>query len=252
MHSLVPPDAVSRAWAVLTSALESHSGEHRVRGTEALGGIQRNAKANAAAEKALSDRDAAVRVAAATAIGEMNDRAAIPKLHAALDDKELKVVLAAANSLYFFKDAAAYQIYFAIVTGKRKASEGVIHSQLDALRNPKQVEKLAFEAGIGFVPYAGLGWDVWQHLSSDHGSSVRAAAAEKLATDPDPESEKALREASGDNDWRVRAAVANAIGHRHDPALADCATAMLDDENEAVRLQAAAATVELATRHQSK
>lgn len=250
--SILAGNPVDKAWSTLTEAIENKSSDQRREGIQALGSLRGDRKANALVEKALSDVDPSVRAAAATAIGQMHDLTARSLLRKELNDKNIKVVLASAGALYIFKDPAADEVYYAVLTGERKSHEGIVQSQLEALHDRKQVEKLAFETGIGFVPYAGIGWDVWQRLTEDHGSSVRAAAAENLATDPDPKSAKALMDASDDNDWRVRAAVANAIGRRHDPKLLNTVSSMLLDPNLSVRLQAAASVIALERRKQAQ
>lgn len=243
---------VEKAWSVLNDAITNKVADQRSEGIQALGSIEGNRKADELAEKALQDPDADVRASGATTIGQMKDLRARPLLHKALQDDDVRVVLAAANSLYIFKDPAAYEVYYAVVTGQRKPGPSFIKGQLETLKNRKDLEKLAFETGIGFVPYAGIGWGVWQRLSSDHGSSIRAAAVEKLATDHDAKSTEALIQVSDDNDWRVRAAVANAIGRRGDPKLLGTVSSMLLDSNQSVRLQAAAAVVNLTGRKRSK
>jgi HEAT repeat protein len=97
-----------------------------------------------------------------------------------------------------------------------------------------------------------MGLDVWKQLTVDRGTTVKIGAAEKLASDPDVKSGQALVDASNDNDWRVRDAVANAIGRRGDPRLLGCVSSMLLDTNSTVRLQAAAAVIVLTSRKQSK
>jgi HEAT repeat protein len=251
-QSIFQGDPVEKAWTLLEAATTAKAADQRSHGVEALGSIRGNRRANKLAEKALSDSNSEVRSAAATALGQMKDRSAIPELKKTLDDPELKVVLAAANSLYQFKDPAAYEVYYAILSGKRKASGGLIKSQLDRLHNRAEIEKLAFETGLGFVPFAGMGLDVWKQLTADRGTTVKIGAAEKLASDPDVKSGQALVDASNDNDWRVRDAVANAIGRRGDPRLLGCVSSMLLDTNSTVRLQAAAAVIVLTSRKQSK
>lgn len=109
------------------------------------------------AEVALNDADKDVRSEAATSLGRMNARQARPRLRACLNDNEIQVVLACTNALYLFKDPVAYQVYYALLTGNRKSSQGLPQSQLNTLHDRKQLEKLAFETGIGFVPFGGMG-----------------------------------------------------------------------------------------------
>jgi HEAT repeat protein len=247
--TILQGDPVERAWSVLNDALTNKTAEKRAEGVQALGSVKLNEKAEALAEKALNDPDSGVRTAAAMALGHLKVNAARPKLREALKDKQVKVVLAAADALYAMHDPAAYDVYYALVTGERKSSEGLVQSQLDTLRDRKQLEQLAFETGIGFVPFGGMGWQAWKTLTHDDSSPVKAAAAEKLAGDRDPKSGEALLTATNDSKWRVRAAAANAIGLRGDRKMLTTVSNMLMDDNESVRLQAAAAVIVLSSNH---
>jgi HEAT repeat protein len=77
---------------------------------------------------------------------------------------------------------------------------------------------------------------------------VRAAAAERLANDPDLKSGRALADACSDKKWRVRVAAVDAIAERGDPVLIDALIPLLEDDNESVRYDAAAAILRLKTR----
>jgi HEAT repeat protein len=245
---LLEGNPLDHAWSLINQHCADKDGGKRAAAVHVLGAIKNNSKALNLAEKALSDPSQAVRAEAATSLGLMNASRAIPKLREALKDTELKVVLAAANALYMLKDPAAYEIYYALLTGERKSSVGLVQTQLNILRNKKKMEKMAFQTGIGFVPFGGMGWEAWQTITQDDSSPVKVAAAEKIATDPDPKSEKALIAASNDDKWRVRAAAADAIGKRGDPKMLNTVSNMLLDGNETVRLQAAAAVINLSAR----
>ncbi len=164
---------------------------------------------------------------------------------ALLDDKDLKVALAAADALYRMHDRAAYQVYYALITGKRKTSGGLIESQLSTLHDRKALEKMAFQTGIGFVPYASMGMDAWRTITRDDSSGILAAAVLKLASDPDPKSLDALKECAASSKWQVRAALANAIVKRGDQRLLDTAVDLMLDDNDAVRFAAAGAVLNL-------
>jgi len=242
---LLEGNPVDKARSVLQDGLADKSSDKRVHAVRALGILSGDAKAKSMAESALKDTNADVRLQAAVTLGELKDTAAVPKLKEALKDKEIKVVVAAANALYLFKDPAAYQVYYALLTGERKSSEGLVQSQLDSLKDRKQIEKIAFETGIGFVPFGGMGWEAWKAITQDDSSPVKAAAAEKLAMDPDPKSAQALVGATLDKKWQIRAAAATAIAKRGDRRLRKAVIPLLLDDNDAVRCQAAAAVLRL-------
>ena len=105
--------------------------------------------------------------------------------------------------------------------------------------------KGGFEQGIGFIPFAGLGYGAFRTITKDDESPVRAAAALKLATDKDPKSGTALTQAAGDAKWVVRAAAIAAIGMRGDAALLKAVVPRLEDKEDTVRFNAAACIIRL-------
>ncbi len=242
---LAAQNNADKAWSVLASGLVEKSVDHRSKAVHALGLIPGNAKAQDLAEKALGDSSAPVRVAAAHALGAIGAKTAIPKLHAALKDTEAEVVLAAAASLQRMQDPAAYHVYYAVLSGEKKSGESLVDSQLKMLKDTKAMARLGFEQGIGFIPFAGISYSVFKEVSKDDTSPIRAAAAQKLAHDPDPLSAKALVTAASDKKWIVRSSAVDAIARRGDPKLLSAVLPLLTDENESVRYNAAAAAVHL-------
>jgi HEAT repeat protein len=245
--SAMPSSAipVDRAWSILKDGIADKDAAKRAKAVHALGLLPKVPVAQGMAEKALADTNKDVRAEAASALGRMRAASSRPKLRLALQDKEAKVVVASANALYQLKDPAAYEVYYALLTGQRKSSSGLVQSQLDTLRDRKELEKLVFETGVGFVPFGGMGYEAWKTITHDDASPIRAMAAERLAMDPDPKSADALIEYCTDKKWQVRVAVVNAIAQRDDPALLDPVVALLEDDNESVRYNAAATVVEL-------
>jgi HEAT repeat protein len=239
------PKPVDRAWSILNDGIENKDAAKRAKAVHALGLLRSSRRAQSFAEKALEDENLEVRVEAATALGRLGVSSARPKLRHALDDKEVKVVIAATNALYELKDPVAFDVYYALLTGERKSSSGLLQSQLDRLRNPKEMEKLAFETGIGFVPFGGMGYEAWKTITHDDSSPLRALAATRLAHDPDPKSADALIQTRFDKKWQVRAAVVNAIAERHDRSLLAPVISLMDDTNDNVRYDAAATVVQL-------
>jgi HEAT repeat protein len=246
----LPANATStdRAWVILQEAVTDKSGDQRAKAARALGLTRKNKKAEEILEKALLDENLHVRFAAAKALGQIGAPSARPKLRQALNDSEVEVVIAAANSLYLLKDPAAYEVYYSLLTGARKSTGGLLHTQLQILKDRSSMEKLAFETAIGFVPFGGMGYEAWKTVTKDDTSPVRAAAAERLANDPDLKSGRALADACSDKKWRVRVAAVDAIAERGDPALIDALIPLLEDDNESVRYDAAAAILRLKTR----
>jgi HEAT repeat protein len=209
-----------------------------------------NAEAEKLATAALKDEKGDVRSAAATALGSMHAVHAKDPLEAALDDTEPTVVLAAANSLLLLKNADfAYDVYYGVLTGTVRTDKGVvkqqIKDQLKVLRNKKTIAELGLEQGVGFIPYGGIGYGVVKTLVKSDNSPVRAAAAKKLAHDPDPASAKALVAATQDKNWVVRAAALEAIAERGDRSLVSEIATSLDDNKDEVRFTGAACVARL-------
>jgi HEAT repeat protein len=244
-----------KAWDVLRAGANDRNTDKRTHAIHALGLLVGNPAAAAIAEKALQDEKAAVRRAAATALGQMESKASIPKLQSTVNDKEVSVVLAAAHALLALKDESAYGVFYAILTGTRKSGESLLARQEDMLKNPKKLAQFGFEQGIGFVPFAGIGWSAVravQSLGNTDAALVRAGAAKVLANDPDPSSTEALARAVTDKSWLVRAAALDAIARRGDPALLDSAIAAMSDEKDVVNYTAAAAVIRLSAVHNKK
>jgi HEAT repeats len=233
------------AWETLGAGCGGNRVGERVSATRALGLLRNNAAARKLAERALTDPKPEVRSAAAQALGQMNARKSIPQLRKALDDEDPSVALAAAHSLYQMHDRSSYEVYYEVLTRRRKSNKGLVAAQLDALRDPKKMAELGFEEGIGFVPFAGIGWSAYKEIHKDDSSPMRAASARMLADDPDPATTKILEEEAGDKSWLVRAAALEALARRGDPSALDTVESYIEDDKDVVRYTAAAATLRL-------
>jgi hypothetical protein len=241
----------AEAWQILGDACTADRTIARVTAIRVLGLMPDDAKARGIAEQALADDKAEVRGAAAAALGDMKSRTSIPKLKKALDDDDPSVALAAAHALDLMHDDSAYEVYYEVLTGQRKAGKGLIASQTSILKDPKKMAELGFEQGIGFVPFAGVGWVAIKTITKDDTSPVRAAAAKVLAKDPDPAATKTLAAASGDKSWLVRAAALEALARRGDPSVLDTVSLCMSDKKDAVKYTAAAAVLRLTALKES-
>jgi len=236
---------VDKAWTILSGAAQGKSDDNRAKAVHALGLVTGNARARALAETALSDEKEAVRATAADVLGIMGAKESVPKLKAAVKDKETSVVFAAANALFTLGDPAAYEVYFAVLTGQKKSGDALLESQMKMLKDPKALGRMGLEAGIGFIPFGGVSYSAVKMVRADNVSPVRAAAAAKLIGDPDPKTRQALMDATKDEKWLVRAAVVGALARQKNPAALNVITPLLDDDNEVVRFNAAAAVIQL-------
>ena len=240
------PDTREQAWAVLNEGLKHDHASHRMIAVQALSLMAKNRTAERLAMRALQDHDIKVRASAATTLGQLHARQAIPALRETLQDPQIVVVLSAAQALYLMKDPSAYDIYYAILMGDRKSSDGLLQSQLDRLKDPKQMMQLGLQEGISFVPFGGMGYEAFRELKSHNGASARAAAARFLARDPDQITEDALLQAAvADKDEEVRLAALDALAERGDPKCIERLAKNLNEDKSAVRYRTAATILHL-------
>ncbi|MBV9572552.1 MAG: HEAT repeat domain-containing protein [Acidobacteriales bacterium] len=245
LHCLDQSSSNADAWSILETAAQSQKVEDRVIGIRVLGLLPADQKASSLAVKALDDTRAEVRASAATALGQMNFTAAIPNLKKALSDSDVSVALAASHALNLMQDEYGYEVYYAVLTGQRKSSKGLIASQMETLRDPKKMARLGFSEGIGYVPFAGIGWEAFRNIRRDDSSPMRAAAATVLAADTDPKSAAALVAAISDKSWVVRVAALEALAKRKDPSALPKIEPSMQDSRREVRYTAAAVVLRL-------
>lgn len=240
------------AWEMLHTASTSEKAGDRAAAVRVLGIMRNDPRALKLAEAALADEKPEVRKAAAMALGEMQSKASIARLYKTIDDEDPSVALAAAHALDLMHDDRAYDVYYEILTGERKASKGMIASQAEILKDPKKLAEIGVNEGIGFIPFASIPWEAYRVIKKDDKSPVRVAAAKVLAQDPDPASGKALENAAGDNSWLVRAAALESLAKRGDPRALSTVELYMSDEKDAVKYTAAAATLQLMAIQESK
>lgn len=240
--------ATEKAWRILHDGLRDTNADKRSQAVRALGLLTGNAEAQKSAVLALKDEKPKVRLAAAVALGSMHAEQAAGSLEEALGDSEPSVVLGAANSLLLLHDDVGYDTYYEVLTGERRAGKGLIKEQLDTLKDKKKVAQMGFEEGIGFVPFGGIGYEIFKTVTKNDSSPIRAAAAKKLAHDPEPDAGEALARAAADKNWRVRAAALDAIALREDASLVSRIVSVMDDKNDLVRFTAAACVAHLSGR----
>lgn len=242
LPSETPPE---KAWKILRDGLKETNADKRAKAVRALGLLTGSAEAEKAAAFALKDEKSNVRLSAAQALGSMHAGQAAGNLEEALGDSEPSVVLAAANSLLLLHDDVGYDTYYEVLTGERRASKGLVKEELDTLKDKKKVAQMGFEEGIGFIPFGGIGYEIFKTVTKNDSSPIRAAAAKKLAHDPEPDAGEALAKAAVDKDWKVRAAALDAIALREDASLIPRIVSALEDKSDVVRFTAAACIAHL-------
>ena len=248
-QSTAPRDAQKKAWDILQKGVQEWNLDKRANATQALGLTSKDSEAQQLAEKALGDKEPLVRAAAAKALGAMGSAESIPMLQKASSDKDISVALAAGHALIQLKDNSGYGVYYEVLAGERKAGRGLMAAtatdQLNQLKIPSRAIVFAFDQGIGFLPYGGYGMEAVRLWKKRNTAPTRAAAARELAADPDPRSARALANAVSDKNWMVRAAALEAISKRGDPALLGDVEAAMSDKKDIVRYSAAAAVLHL-------
>jgi HEAT repeat protein len=245
-NTQTPQNPKDQAWSVLNAGLANSNMDKRKKAVGELGLLPDDPKAKDAAITALKDDKPEVRGAAAQALGDMGAKSATPQLVEALHDEDVGVILTAAHTLVQFGDERGYNVFYAVLTGQQKSGQSLTDQQKKMLNDPKKMAGLGFQAGLGFIPFGGLGYSAFKMFTKDDVSPVLAAAALTLAKDPEPKSGQALVSASQDQKkWLVRAAAYDAIAKRGDPSLKGAAVSGLQDEQEEVQYSAAAAVIRL-------
>ena len=239
------------AWKILQAGTEDKSSVKRSQALTALGLLAGDRRAAETAERALGDASSEVRVAAVNALGDMNAKGSIPKIKNILNVSDARTVVAIAAVLKKFNDPEAYEIYYEILTGERKAGGGI----LSGLKDKKSLEKMGFQEAIGFIPFGGVGLGAYNYFKQNSTANVDVAAAVALADDPDPASETALVKASFEGKEVVQVAALRALARRGDPKVtSDISPAMYSDHS-IISYTAAAVVIHLTslrTTHPAK
>jgi HEAT repeat protein len=244
-QSAPPPESgVDKAWSILDAGAKEKSIEKRGQAIGALGLLPGQRRAETMAEAALKDPMSEVRTAAAHSLGEMEARGSIPALKNTLDDSDPGVVLAAAQALRIMNDPVAFDVSYEVLTGARKSTSGIA-GERKVLHDPKKMTQLGIDAGVGFIPFGGLGWGAFKYFTKDDVSPIRASAAIVLAKDPDEESGKALADATDDKKWLVQVAALRALALRGDKKYLETVSSKMTADRPIVSYTAAAAVIRL-------
>jgi len=246
---LLATDAESSAWDLLNHGLADGGTARRIQAVTALGSIGPTTHVVDLLQVGLTDKEITVRMTAAAVLGEVQAKAAIPRLRQALDDVSAEVNFAAAQALWKMGDQSGREILWGVLEGERKTGPGMIQGEVrdvkNKLHNPAALAKIGINEAAGLLGPFSMG--VWfaEELMKDKGATARTLTARLLATDPDPRSIHELEINLNDKSAAVRAAVARAIGQRGSRENIPQLEPVLEDANEGVRLMAAAAIVRL-------
>lgn len=242
----IAQDRGAEAWKVLEDGLsDERNSERRARAALALG-LAGGVKGRKLAEGSLSDANPEVRVAAVQALAEMDARAAIPKIKAALDDEDAGVVFAAAQALWDLGDRSSRGVLTDVALGERPGSGGEF---MGKYRKRSTLIKIGSRQGASILlgPFS-MPFFMAAELMKDHGAAARAVAADALAEDRDPRSIKTLEQAAFDTNWAVRVTALRALAHRRAGGSIPTIAPAMYHSNETVRFTAAAAVIRIGAK----
>jgi len=237
------------AWDTLNKGLIDSDPEHRCNAVVALGVLTDLTQAVKKVETALQDKATMVRQTAATTLGEMGAKEAIPQLEAALDDNA-EVSFSAAKALWDLGSTSGRWVFQQVLEGEQKdgpgAVKGAIRKVSHKMHSPSELALMGLKEATGqFLGPASMGITVAQQVLKDGGAPGRTAAANILGKDSDPYAVTLLEWALNDKSWAVRAAVAKALSVRGNRETIPKLVPLLSDDRQLVRVMAAAAIVKL-------
>jgi HEAT repeat protein len=240
------------AWALLMQGYTSGKFRDRSDAISALTVLDRDPKAIAVIADALGDKEETVRVLAATSLGDMKARAAIPQLKDAMDnDKSPQVNFAAAEALWKMGDRDGRDVFYEVLDGERKVKPGLMKSKLHEARmdmhDPKALALIGVnEASGAFLGPFSMGVSMVEEYARNSGTSIQALCAQMLALDDTHETVDELTYALDDKNWTVRAAAARSLARLNvRGALPQLQDMMVNDKSQPARFASAAAVVRL-------
>jgi len=241
---------------MLADAAASDKTRDRSDAISALTILDSDPRAISLIAQALTDKEEHIRLLAASSLGEMKARAAIPALKKALDDKSVQVSFAAAQALWKLGDRSGRDIFYQVLDGERKTNPGVLRSKVNDAKHdmgdPKALALLGVNEVSGtFLGPFSMGISLIEDYAKNTGAPAQALCAKLLASDHTRRTFNELEDALADKNWSIRAAAARALAQFGDvkvlPRLKDM---MENDKEQPARLTAAAAVLRLSgTRH---
>lgn len=208
--------AIPLAGMLLAAAAGARAADSSVASSTAPSAAVLGRRAVAALTRALADEDAEVRAAAASAFGELGNRAAGPLLRRTLKDRSASVRIEAAFALHRLGEGDAVSLIDAVISKLADAGDG--GSGADEMRRLARtkarilgVERLAEIGGERVVA-------VFERLLKDESGAVRDATAIALARLGLEEFAAPFVEAVRSEDEAVRSAAVEALGRIGAPA----------------------------------
>lgn len=250
-----PGQTTARCWKILTENVQDMKHiEIRSQALNAVSSLGSNPRAVALIATALKDPNLDVRTAAILAAGKTRSRALVKPVRELLNDPEPQVVFVAATALWKqFKDKSGEDILSAIAAGDRKAGPGLVHGAANdvsrTLHSRATLAKMGLETGAGLVlgPF-GFSVAAIEYMRKNGADTARVQAIDLLAEEKSEAMHAQMLSALDDSDPGVRASAVKAMGGYHRPRDSRSIAALLDDSKLPVRLAAAAAYIDCATK----
>lgn len=245
-----PPNV--RAWNLLMKEVGSDNPDHRKQAVVAIGSIGLAAEAIEILEKALHDKDPAVRQTAAAMLGEMKSHKSTEALQNALGDDSPEVAFTAAKSLWDMGEhERCREFLLEVMTGQRKDAPGFITgAKRDAMKKMHSPKALAMmgvrEASGALLGPASMGVYAAQEMMKDGQAPGRVIAATLVSQDCDARVLQLLEWAiDNDKNKAARAGFARALGRCGTKDDIPRLEPLLDADHVSERDMAAAAIVKL-------
>jgi HEAT repeat protein len=240
------------AWKLLMQGESSPKFRDRSDAVSALTILDRDRKAISAIADALQDKEETIRVLAASSLGEIKARSAIPQLKDTMNnDKSPQVSFAAAEALWKMGDREGRDIFYEVLDGERKVKPGLLKSKMHEARldmhDPKALALIGVnEASGAFLGPFSMGVSMVEEYARNNGTSIQALCAQMLALDESHETVDELTYALDDKNWTVRAAAARSLAKLNVRAvLPQLKDMMVNDKSQPARFAAAAAVIRL-------
>jgi HEAT repeat protein len=202
-------------------------------------------------ETALDDKDESIRFLAATTLGALEARGAIPKLRDAMYDDSPQVSFAAVQSLWKMGDHSGRDLLYEILDGERKTKPGMVKSKMDkakqTMHDPKAMVLISInEASGAFLGPFSMGVSVLEEYARNNSAPVQALCAQMLAADNTAATIDELTDSLDDKNWAVRVAAARALAKlHHRDMIPKLKNMMENDKEQLARFSAAAAIIHL-------
>lgn len=245
---------VDRARSILLAGLGDKDPLVRVQALQALGMVGNNEEMIKGLVDHLDDKDVKVRIAAISSLVDLKENSAIAALQNRLNNDDVpEVAFAAAKALFILKDPQGKIALEAMFAKERKTGSNIIRGKvrdfMRTMKTPRSAMLFALRSGVGYFPVPGLGTGVGAaiDLLTDGDLSARANVLLLMATDKSEESKGMVTAALTDNDWSVRAVGIQTIAMLNWVDFQPQVESLLDDKKEKVRFRAAAACLRLTT-----